>query len=96
VNIHDALDKFFREQADSTNLIETMWLLFAASVKIPAGGAQWTESRRCFFAGAATLFEALTRIMEPGAEPTDADVARMDRISKELDRYMADMKAGRA
>jgi hypothetical protein len=91
-----AIDELLREQSDQTNMIETLWALFAASVKIPPGGTQWVESRRCFFAGAATVFEAMMRIMEPGEEATDADVARVDRIAQELIRYQADLQAGRA
>ena len=94
-NIHEAIDRLLREQADHTNLIEALWLLFAANVKIPPGGVQWVESRRCFFAGAATVFEAIVRIMEPGSEPTEADLARMDRLHGELQRWSEDLKGGR-
>jgi len=91
-----AIDKLLRDQSDQTNLLEAVWLLYAASVQIPTSTIQWTESRRCFFMGAATLFEAINRILEPGAEPTDADLGRMDRIDDELKRFQADVLAGRA
>lgn len=91
-----AIDKLLREKSDETNMIETLWLLFAASVKIPTGGTQWIESRRCFFMGAATLFEAIQRIIEPGEDPTAADLSRMDRIAKELARYQEEMAKGLA
>lgn len=96
MNLHAAIDKLLREQTDSTNVIETLWLLFANHVGTPPNTVQWVESRRCFFAGAATLFETVLRIMEPGTEPTDADLSRMDRIATELERYYADMKEGTA
>ena len=95
-NLQAAIDKLLHDQSTQTNLIETLWVLFAGAVKVPSGGTQWIESRRCFFAGAATLFEAMIRILDPGTEPTDADVARLDRIAKELDRWREDMQAGRA
>lgn len=91
-----AIDKLLREQSDTTNMIETLWLMFAASVDIPPGGVQWVESRRCFFMGAAVLFEAIMRIFEPGEDATDADISRMDRIAQELVRYQQDLAAGRA
>jgi hypothetical protein len=94
--LHDAIDRMLREQTDQTNMIETLWLLYAAHVKVPPGGTQWIECRRAFFGGATTLFEAIMRIMEPGSEPTDADCARMDQIARELQRYGADLKAGAA
>ena len=91
-----AIDRLLREQTDQTNVIETLWLLFATHVKIPPGGVQWIESRRCFFAGATTLFECLIRILEPGTERTDADLRRMDRIAGELVRYREDLTKGTA
>jgi len=94
--LQDAIDKLLRAQSDEANMIETLWIMFAASVEIPTGGVQWVESRRCFFAGAATVFEAVLRIMEPGDEPTDADLRRMNRLAEELTRFQTDMKAGRA
>jgi hypothetical protein len=94
VNVRDAITKLLREQSDRTNLIEALWLIFAASVKIPTGGVQWIESRRCFFAGALTTFEALMMIMEDGHEPTDADEARVDKIAKELTRFADELKVG--
>lgn len=96
MNIGEAIDTVLREQADQTNMIEALWLLFAATVKIPTGGVQWVESRRCFFAGAATLFEAVCRIMEPGTDPTDADLERMSAIANELERLGKDLAAGLA
>lgn len=94
--LQDAIDRLLREQTDQANVVEALWRLFAAHAEIPAGGTQWIESRRCFFAGATTLFEAIMRVMEPGTEPTDADLARMDRIARELKRFGDDMKGGAA
>lgn len=94
--LQDAIDRLLREKTDETNVIEMLWRFYAHYVKVPAGGTQWIESRRCFFAGASTLFEAIMRILEPGSEPTDADLARMDRIARELQRWNEDMKTGAA
>ena len=96
MNISEAIDAIFREQADRTNMIEALWRLFAAATDIPTGGVQWIESRRCFFAGALTLFEAINRIMEPGTEPTAADLARMDALNDELQRFGKELAAGLA
>lgn len=96
VNFEEAIDQLLREQTDQTNVIETLWLLYANHVKVPPGGVQWIESRRSFFAGALTLFECLMRILEPGTEPTDADLRPMDRIAGELTRYREELKKGTA
>lgn len=93
--LQQAIDRLLRAQTDQGNVIETLWQLFAVSVAIPPGGTQWTESRRCFFAGARTLFETIIRILEPDAEPTETDLRRMDWIAKELERFATDLEAGR-
>lgn len=87
----EMLIRLLKDKADRADLIETMWLFFASHVKIPPGGTQWIESRRCFFAGAITLFDALILILEPGPEPTDADLRRMDLLADELDRFRQDL-----
>jgi len=94
--LQDAIDRLLREQTDETNVIETLWLLYANHVKVPPGGTQWIETRRAFFGGAATLFETIMRVLEPDAEPTEKDLARMDRIAEELARWGDEMKAGTA
>jgi hypothetical protein len=78
-------------------IIETEWRNFAERV-LPADApdVQRVEMRRAFYAGAIALFHALVTGMDPGDETTDADLARMDSIKAEFDRYMADLKAGRA
>ena len=96
MTLRDAITAFLRQQDDRTNLIELLWRLFAGAVKIPPGGTQWIESRRCFFAGALTLFEAVMMILEPGAEPIEQDLARMDALAKELERFREDLQGGRA
>ena len=94
VNIGAIIDKALREQTDKEAVIETLWLLFAVHVKVPPGGTQWIESRRCFFAGANLLFECIMRILEPGTEPTEADLGRMDAIAHELQRFAKDLTEG--
>lgn len=88
----EAIDRALKEQTDKELVIETIWQLYAATVKIPPGGVQWVESRRCFFAGASTLFECILRIMDPGTEPTENDLGRMDHIARELERYRHELE----
>ena len=94
LNIRDALDAALRSHADHENIIEALWQMFAGAVEVPPGGTQWIESRRCFFAGAMTLFEAVMRIIEHGAEPTAADYARVGAIAAELERFGKDLASG--
>lgn len=48
---------------------------------------QRDECRLAFWAGAATLFYAIMQGLDEGTEPTDADMARMDAIHSEIDRF---------
>ena len=94
MNVGAVIDKALREQTDKKAVIETLWQLFAVHVKVPTGGVQWVESRRCFFAGANLLFECIMRILEPGTEPTEADLSRMSAIADELQQFAKDLTEG--
>lgn len=93
--LQEQLKKLLRSQTDSVNLIETMWQFYAHYVKIRPGTAMWTVSRRCFFAGARTFFEAQMLIMEDHPEPTANDLRWMENINHELDRAVTDIMEGR-
>lgn len=60
------------------------------------GPVQLQETRRAFYAGAVHLFHTLITMLDPDAEPTEADLAKMDAIQAEILRYGADLGAGRA
>lgn len=55
---------------------------------------QRRECRRAFFSGAQHLFASILTILEPGAEPTQADLGRMDKINAELEEFMEELKRG--
>lgn len=40
-----------------------------------------------FWAGATTLFYALIDCLDPGEEPTEADLAKMDAIDAEIRKF---------
>lgn len=84
---------FQRALTDEGKLIEAGWESFRWMV-IPVGAPeiQVREMRGAFFAGAVQLFSSLMSILEPGAEPTDADLGRMDAISKELKGHLNAMR----
>jgi hypothetical protein len=54
---------------------------------------QREECRLAFWAGAATLFYAIMQSLDPGAEPTEADVARLDAINAEIEAFSATFDA---
>jgi hypothetical protein len=63
-----------------------------------AGAVQRRETRRAFYAGAIHMFHTLvTNVSATGDdEPTAEDLAMMDRLKAEIDRYAADLGRGRA
>ncbi len=86
-HLHDKL-------ADSGKLIEAGWVgMRLACDLVDAPADQLREMRMAFFAGAQHLFGSIITILEPGDEPTDKDLQRMDLIDKELKAFIADFAA---
>lgn len=46
--------------------------------------------RAAFFAGAQHLFGSIMSFLDPGAEPTNRDMVRMEKIARELDAFIRD------
>ncbi len=69
-------------------LIEAGWVHFQ-SLAFPLGASedQMAEGRKCFMAGAWHLFSAMMSALDPDRDPTDADLARMDKIHKEITAF---------
>lgn len=77
---------------DSGKLIEAGWVVYKHKL-IPASASavQIEETRRGFFAGAQHLFASIMTVLEPGSEPTEKDLQRMDHIDAELRKYAAEL-----
>lgn len=79
------LQRLERELVDKKKLIEAGWVgLRLAAVPDNASPVQLEEMRNAFFVGAQHLFSSIMSIMEPGADPTENDVARISYIDAEL------------
>lgn len=78
---------------DKGLIIEAGWVAFS-EITIPkdASSAQMNDMRTAFYAGAQHLFGSIMTILDPGDEPTDADLARMDQIDRELREFYEYMK----
>ncbi len=74
--------------------LEASWQLYRQRV-IPQGApqVQINETRNGFYAGAASLLGIVMSALEPGTEPTEADLRVMDEIQSELKAF-ADSKRG--
>lgn len=83
-----------RQLADDGKLIEAGWVgLKLAAIPKDAPQVQVDEMRLAFMAGAQHLFASIMGILDPGAEPTDADLRKMDLIAAELDKVRAELAA---
>jgi hypothetical protein len=57
---------------------------------------QRRETRRAYYAGATTLLALILQSLEPGAEPTEGELRKMDQLKEEIDKFWVEVKAGRA
>jgi hypothetical protein len=74
-------------------LIEAGFAAMNAMAMPPnAGPDQVNDMRTAFFAGAHHVFNSITSTLDPGEEPTDADMKRIDLIAKELDQFIVEFK----
>lgn len=79
--------------SDEGRLIEAGWAAFRWLVLSPnAPEIQINEMRYAYMAGAQHLFSSILGILDPGQEPTDADMQRMDLIDKELLAFRDEME----
>lgn len=69
------------------NYIDKGWQGYKALLPKDASDVQIKETRQAFFGGAAVLFEAIMRSLDPGEEPTAADMQRMTDIQRELSEF---------
>jgi hypothetical protein len=70
-----------KQLADDGKLIEAGWV----GLRLAVGLANAPPDQH--------LFSSIMSILEPGEEPTDADLRRMDLISTELEQWHAKLKA---
>lgn len=68
--------------------IERQWRSYRNKV-LPAGAPQTqiVECKRAFFAGALSLLTSISSDLDPGEDPTDADMDRMGSIHRELVKF---------
>jgi hypothetical protein len=90
------LERLTKELTNEGKLIEAGWIgLRLAAVPLDAPAVQLHEMRNAFFAGAQHLYTSIMTIMDPGTEPTDNDLKRMEMIHKELDGFTENLVAAK-
>lgn len=88
--ITEAATELTKHLMDRGSLIEAGFEAFRIlAIKKEAPPLQIDEMRLAWMAGADYLFCSVMSSLDPGAEPTDTDMQRMDNIYKELERWRA-------
>jgi hypothetical protein len=92
-DINEIAAALSKRLADEGRLIEAGWVsLRMLAVPPDAPQVQIDEMRMAFMTGAEHLFASIISILDPGEEPTDADLRRMDLIEKELAAFREEMQ----
>lgn len=89
-------DQIINTLADQGKIVEGGWQAFKI-LRIPATAPerQKEEMRKAFFLGAQHLFAAVTGMLDPGTEPTEKDMRRMELIYKELKDFVDEVTKGK-
>jgi hypothetical protein len=79
--------------ADEGKLIEAGWVGYRLAVRSPdAPQIQIDECRMAFMAGSQHLFSSIMNILDPGEDPSAADLRKMDLIDKELRAFAREIE----
>jgi hypothetical protein len=81
----------------SRKLLSVEWETYVLDV-LPLGAStvQISETRRGFYAGAASLYKLLMRVIFADAEPTAADLLAIEALRDELAAFNRDVMEGKA
>lgn len=84
------VQKALQGLAERGELVEAGFAVLR-SMTIPADAPKFhvDAMRTAFYAGASHVFHAMMIMPDPGAETTNADMARMSGLSAELAKYEA-------
>lgn len=90
-------DELAKIATDKGKLIEVGWIAMLRYV-VPndAPETQVIEMHKAFFMGAQHLFASIMSILDPGAEPTERDLKRMDLIHNELEVFRKEVTSHHA
>jgi hypothetical protein len=88
--IREAASILTKRLSDEGKLIEAGWAVFALYViSKDAPKIQRDEMQIAYMAGAEHLFTSIMNVLDPGEEPTERDLSRMELIAKEMDVWRA-------
>ena len=85
------IEEITKKWADRGFIMEGGWQAFVMTSLQGAPPNQVREMRKAYYLGAQHLFASIISILEPGTEPTDKDMKRMELILAELKRFEEEM-----
>lgn len=89
----DFLKRLSQELTDQGKLIEAGWVGLRLACDLhDAPADQLREMRMAFFGGAQHLYSSIMTILDPGEDPTTADLSRMEKIDAELKTFIHDFE----
>lgn len=87
------VERLTKSLVNEGKIIEAGWASLRITVIPPdAPPVQINSMREAFFAGAQHLFGSIMTMLDPDAEPTDADMRRMRLIDNELKQFLREYK----
>jgi len=91
--LNKILDPLVKRLSDDGRLIEMGWIaLRRMAVPPDAPDIQVSEMRMAYMAGAQHLFASMMGFLDPGEEPTDTDMRRIELIHRELEAFRKEME----
>jgi len=90
---HEIATELTKRFTNEGKLVEAGWAAFRHLV-VPADASdvQRDEMRFAFFAGAEHLFTSMMSMLDPGEDPTTADLSRMDKLAEELAQFRENLR----
>jgi len=88
------LEQLTRELTEQGQLLEAGWITMRlAAIPLSTPADRLEQLRMAFFAGAQHLFGSLMNgVLDPEAEPTEADMRRLDLIDRELKTFIREFE----
>lgn len=91
--VRAAAEEITKRLGEQGKLVEGGWRAFMLLTDLDkASEVQRNEMRKAYYAGCQHLFSSIMTIMDPGEEPTEADLRKMDFIHQELEAFVEELK----
>lgn len=86
-------DSLLQELSDRGQIVEGGWKAYELLSGLNySPDIQRYEYRKAFFLGAQHVFSSIIRMLDPGLEPTDLDLERMNKLNTELNQFVKELK----